>query len=108
MERNNGNTRAGSDLSKLLQYLAHSSADNGNFGALSQAVRFHKVKEKRVEYMCKIVEDYTESKVREAEIMRSFEVVKAMTARKIALDVALECAKIDLKTLQEVQRQQLN
>ncbi len=48
--------------------------------------------------MCKIVEDYTESKVREAEIMRSVEVVKAMTAREIALDVALECAKTDLKT----------
>ncbi len=92
----------GSDLSKLLQYLAHSSADNDNFGALSQAVRFHKVKEKGVEYMCKIVEDYTESKVREkvreAEIMRSVEVVKAMTADKVALETALRYAKIDLKT----------
>ncbi len=98
MERNNGNTRAGSDLSKLLQYLAHSSADNDNFGALSQAVRFHKVKEKGVEYMCKIVEDYGKQKMVEGELMKAVEVVKAMTARKIALDVALECAKIDLKT----------
>ncbi len=52
--------------------------------------------------MCKIVEDYTESKVREkvreAEIMRSVEVVKAMTADKVALETALRYAKIDLKT----------
>lgn len=32
-----------SDLSKLLQYLANSSADNNNFGALLQAVKHHNV-----------------------------------------------------------------
>lgn len=56
--------------------------------------------------MCKIVDDYATQKMKEAraqgivegELMKAVEVVKAMTAKKIALDVALECAKIDLKT----------
>ncbi len=48
--------------------------------------------------MCKIVEDYGKQKMAEGELMKAVEVVKAMTADKVALETALRYAKIDLKT----------
>lgn len=92
----------GSDLSKLLQYMAHSSADNDDFGALSQAVRYHKVKEKGVEYMCKIVEDYGKQKLlegkAEGEIRRSVEIIDNLVEMGVSFEIALKSSKIDLKT----------
>lgn len=95
----------GTDLSRLLQYMANSSADIDDFGALSQAVRYHKVNDEGVEYMCRIVDDYGVQKREEGiaigEIKRSVEVVNSMLADKINLDTALRYAKIDKNTYEK-------
>ena len=54
------NTKAKDEtfLTKLMQYIANSDADNNNFGALSQQVNYHKYEVEGVDSMCKAVEEY--------------------------------------------------
>ncbi len=53
----NTEVRDGTDLSEFLQYMKKSDADNGKFGSLSKAVKYHKANENGVRFMCKIMEE---------------------------------------------------
>lgn len=94
----------GSELSKLLQYLAHSSADNVSFGALSQAVRYNKVNDEGVEFMCKIVDEYGERKKQEGSDKSRFEMIENLVEQGVSLEVSLKAAKIDLREFEILKR----
>ena len=87
----------GSELSKLLQYLKNSDENNNNFGALSQAVRYHKVDEKGVEYMSSIVQEIKLEGIIEGKV----ETVMSMIEDGVSLDKALKYAKIDKETYEK-------
>lgn len=88
----------GSELSKLMQYLKKSDAGNTDFGALSQAVSYHKASNEGVDHMCKIMEDYGEQKKNEGRIEGKPETIKNLLKNNVSLDVALKCAELDLQT----------
>ena len=98
------------DLSKLLQYMANSSADNTEFGALSQAVKHHKIANEGVDSMCKAVEEYASRRKEEyilegeikgeikGKIKGKIETIRNMLKENIPLEVALKCAELDKDT----------
>ena len=92
----------GSELSKLMQYLKKSDAGNTDFGALSQAVCYHKASNEGVDHMCKIMEDYGEQKKNEGKIEGKLEgkieTIKNLLKNNVSLDIALKCAELDLQT----------
>ncbi len=100
----------GTDLSKLLQYMANSNADNTEFGALSQAVKHHKVANEGVDSMCKAVEEYASRRKEEyilegeikgeikGKIKGKIETIRNMLKENIPLEVALKCAELDKDT----------
>lgn len=94
-----------SGLSKLLQYLADSDADNDDFGALSRQVRYHKYKDEGVGSMCKAVEEYAkkyaEGREEKGELKGKLKTVKNMLKKDIPLETALECAQIDKATFEK-------
>ena len=99
----------GTELSKLLQYLKLSEVSNNNFGALSQAVNFHKIQNEGVDSMCKAVENYAkerwnegriEGKI-EGKIEGAVETVKNMLKEGISLETALKCTKLDQETYEK-------
>ena len=102
------NTKAKDEtfLTKLMQYLANSDADNNSFGALSQQVNYHKYIEEGVDSMCKAVEEYAKkyaeeyAKVREekGKIEGKIEAVKNMLKKNISFETALEFVGIDRQT----------
>ncbi|MCH5196777.1 MAG: Rpn family recombination-promoting nuclease/putative transposase [Oscillospiraceae bacterium] len=87
----------GTGLSKLLQYLKLSEASNNNFGALSQAVNYHKVKNEGVDFMCKAVEEYA----KEQRLEGNVKTVKNLLKKGIPLETALECAELDKETYEK-------
>lgn len=91
----------GTFLSELLQYLKYSDPNNDKFGALSQQVKNHKVKNEGVDSMCKMVENFRE----EGKIEGKIETVKNMLKIKIPLETALECAQIDMETYEKYAEQ---
>ena len=104
----------GSELAKLMQYLKKSDAGNTDFGALSQAVSYHKASNEGVEHMCRIMEDYGEQKKNEGriegkiegriegriegKIEGKIETIKNLLKNDISLDIALKCAELDRQT----------
>ncbi len=96
----------GTELSMLLQYLENSDPNNNNFGALSQAVNYHKINNEGVDSMCKAVEEYAnkiaEQKrdgwILEGKIEGKLETIKNLLKKNIPLDIALECAELDYQT----------
>lgn len=95
----------GSELSKLMQYLKKSDAGNTDFGALSQAVSYHKASNEGVDHMCKIMEDYGEQKKNEGrlegKLEGKIETIKNLLKNNVSLDIALKCAELDLQTYEE-------
>ncbi len=87
----------GTDISKLLQYLADSNAENSSFGALSQAVKHHKIINEGVDSMCKAVEEYADSRKLEGKI----ETIKNMLKDGLSLEKALKYTGIDEATYKE-------
>ena len=85
-------------LSELMQYLANSDPNRSQFGALSQQVKYHKVQNEEVDYMCKAVEEYAAAKAIESKIEGKIETIRNMLKENIPLEVALKCAKIDKAT----------
>lgn len=85
------------ELSKLLQYLRKSDAGITDFGALSQAVNYYKIKNEGVDSMCKAVENYAE----ELALERAVKTVKNLVDNGINLEFALKCSNIDLKTYEK-------
>lgn len=92
-------------MSKLLQYLKHSDAENDSFGALSEAVRYHKANTKGVDIMCEAVREYAKEYAagqrNEGKIEGKIETVKNMLKENISLEIALKCADIDRATYEK-------
>ena len=80
----------GSDISKLMQYLAHSDAANKNFGALSKAVAYHKINNKGVDTMCRAVEEYARERKKEGKIESQLKTVEKMLKKGYDLETALD------------------
>ena len=102
----------GSKLAELLQYLKKSDAGCDKFGALSQAVNYHKVINEGVDGMCKAVEEYAkkygetqrlEGKI-EGKIEGKVDAVRNMLKKNIPFETALECAEIDKQTYEKYVR----
>lgn len=91
----------GTDLSKLLQYMADSNAENTGFGALSQAVKHHKIVNEGVDSMCKAVEDYANSRKLEGKLEGKLEAIKNMLKDGLPLEKALKYTGIDEATYKE-------
>lgn len=95
----------GTGLSKLLQYLKHSDADNNSFGALSEAVRYHKANTKGVDIMCEAVREYAKGYAadqrNEGRLEGKIEAIKNMLKENIPLETALKYAEIDKATYEE-------
>lgn len=91
----------GTFLSELLQYLKNSDPNNNKFGALSQQVVNHKIKNEGVDSMCKMVEDFREEGKIEGRIEGKIETIKNLLKKKIPLETALECAQIDRETYEK-------
>ncbi len=93
------------ELSELLQYLADSNAENSSFGALSQAVKHHKIINEGVDSMCKAVEEYANSRktewLREGKIKGKIEDIQNMIKDGIPLEKALMYTGIDEATYNE-------
>jgi len=97
-----------SELSKLMQYLKKSDAGNTDFGALSQAVNYYKIRNEGVDSMCKAVENYANElfEERAKELAKEY-VEKAVRSVKMMLDdgvnieTALRYANIDLQTYEK-------
>ena len=87
----------GTDLSRLLQYMANSSADNSGFGALSQAVKHHKIINEGVDSMCKAVEEYANS----CKLEGKLESIKNMLKDGLPLEKALKYTGLDEATYKE-------
>ena len=85
------------DLSELLQYIADSRAENTDFGALSQAVKHHKIVNEGVDSMCKAVEDYANGRKLEGKL----ETIKNMLKDRLSLEKALKYTGIDETTYKE-------
>ncbi len=112
-EYNNGvhihyfNTKVndGTFLSELMQYLADSDPNRDQFGALSQQVKYHKVKNEEVGFMCKAVEEYAETKKNEGKIEGKIETqikaVRNMLKENIPLELALKCLELDKETYEK-------
>lgn len=90
-----------SGLSKLLQYLADSSADNDNFGALSRQVNYHKIQNEGVDFMCKAVEEYGKDCEEKGKIEGKIETVKNMLKDGLNIEKALKYADIDRQTYEK-------
>lgn len=92
----------GTDLSALMQYIADSRADNTKFGALSQAVKQHKIINEGVESMCKALEEYARSMNKEVflegKIEGKIETIRNLLKLNMPLEKALECAELDKNT----------
>ena len=99
----------GTDLSKLLQYMANSSAENNGFGALSQAVKHHKIINEGVDSMCKAVEEYANSRRLEGKLEGKIEGrlegkledIKNMLKDGLPLEKALKYTGLDEATYKE-------
>lgn len=89
-------------LSELMQYLVDSNPNRNQFGALSQQVNYHKLKNEGVGFMCKAVEEYAAVKMIEGEIKGEIkgkvETIKNLLKENIPLEVALKCAELDKAT----------
>lgn len=97
----------GTDLSKLLQYMSDSNAENAGFGALSKAVKHHKIVNEGVDSMCKAVEDYANSRKLEGRLEGKLEDIKNMLKDGLPLEKALKYTGIDEATYKEhCERQQ--
>lgn len=98
----------GSQLSRLLQYLEHSGADIEDFGALSRVVRYHKVNDEGVEYMCKVVDDYGIQKKEEGIAIgkekEKVEMIENLVKNGVSLEVSLKSANIDMDEFQLLKR----
>lgn len=118
----------GSKLAQLLQYLKKSDAGCDKFGALSQAVNYHKVINEGVDGMCKAVEEYAKSYYKEeietqrlegerigmekgklegkleGKIEGKVDAVRGMLKKNIPFETALECAEIDKQTYEKYVR----
>ncbi len=108
-----------SELSKLLQYLRKSDAGNTDFGALSQAVNYYKIRNEGVDNMCKAVEDYARELAKDYEkklakeyaeeraklarenIENAVKNVKMMLDDGVSIEKALKYANIDLQTYEK-------
>lgn len=91
----------GTDLSELLQYFAHSDAENDNFGALSKAVRYHKTNAEGVETMCKLMEEFAEKCKAEGKLEDKLEIVQNMLSRGIDLEEALMLTGLEREVYEE-------
>lgn len=91
----------GTDLSKLLQYMADSNAENAGFGSLSKAVKQHKIVNEGVDSMCKAVEDYANSRKLEGRLEGKLEDIKNMLKDGLPLEKALKYTGIDEATYKE-------
>ncbi|MCM1276859.1 MAG: Rpn family recombination-promoting nuclease/putative transposase [Lachnospiraceae bacterium] len=87
-------------LSELMHYLADSDPESNHFGALSQQVKYHKVQNEGVSFMCKAVEEYAATKKIEGKI----ETIKNMLKENIPFEVALKCAGLDKVTYDKFSR----
>ena len=85
------------ELSKLMQYLKKSDTGNTDFGALSRAVNYYKIRNEGVDSMCKAVNDYA----KEYAIEETVKIVKNMLDMGISIEVALKCSNIDLQTYEK-------
>lgn len=99
----------GTFLSDLLQYLKFSDPNSGRFGALSQQVSYHKLGNEGVDTMCRIVEEYTKTRVEqarlEAKIEGKIETIRKMIENNIPLETALLCTQIDKETYERYEEQ---
>lgn len=103
----------GTDLSALLQYLKKSEAENNNFGALSQQVKYHKIQNEGVDTMCKAVEEYAKDYAKEYGLMQrnegiiegkikgKIETIKSLIDDGMPLDKALKHTKLDMQTYEK-------
>lgn len=87
----------GTALSKPLQYLADRNVENTGFGALSQAVKHHKIVNEGVDSMCKAVEDYANSRKLEGKLAA----IKNILKDGLPLEKALKYTGIDEATYKE-------
>lgn len=96
-------------MSKLLQYLKHSDAENDSFGALSEAVRYHKANTKGVDIMCEAVREYAKEIAKEyaadqrneGKIEGKIETVRNMLKDNVPLEIALKYTEIDRETYEK-------
>lgn len=95
----------GTKLSELLQYLKLSEESNNNFGALSQAVNYHKIQNEGVDYMCKAVEKYAKERWNEGKIEGKIEgiveTVNNMINEGLSLETALKYAGLNKETYEK-------
>lgn len=89
-------------LSELMQYLAYSDPNNNKFGELSKQVSYHKVQNKGVDYMCKIMEDLLKESNEEGRVEGKLEgkveTVRNLLKENIPFETALRCAELDRQT----------
>lgn len=105
------------DFLTSILYLLISNKDNDKFGALSEAVKYHKTNEQGVGNMCKLMEDLMEDYAKQQRdesrmkglmegmavgaIKGKVEIIRNMLSRGIDINEALSLAELDKKTYEE-------
>ena len=98
----NNTVNDGSEIAELLQYFKNSNAGNTNFGALSDAVNYHKETEKGVVSVCQAVEDYGYTMRNEGIKEGEAKIIKSLIETGMSVEEIAKATKISVEEVKKL------